>query len=195
MSAATPAPTGAPVTRQLGEFVASMATRNIPAEAFAVARMGFTDCIGTMLAGGVEDAPRIVRDVLKAPAGPASLLLGPSGAPAPEAALINGTAAHALDYDDVALRGHPSTVIVPAILAEGEETGATGADALRAFVAGYEVWAEIALRDPDQHHMKGWHPTGIFGAPAAAAACAVLMRLDAETSAHALALADRKSVV
>lgn len=187
-TASTPV-TPAPVTRQLGEFVASMATRNIPAEAFEVAKLGFTDCIGTMLAGGVEDAPRIVRDVLKAPGGASSLLLSEASAPAPEAALINGVAAHALDYDDVALRGHPSTVIVPAILAEADEQGSSGADCLRAFIAGYEVWAEIALRDPDQHHMKGWHPTGIFGAPAAAAACAVLLKLDAETTAHALALA------
>ena len=181
--------TPAPVTRQLGAFVASMGTRNIPAEAFEVAKLGFTDCIGTMLAGGIEDAPRIVRDVLKAPGGASSLLLSEASAPAPEAALINGVAAHALDYDDVALRGHPSTVIVPAILAEADEQGSSGADCLRAFIAGYEVWAEIALRDPDQHHMKGWHPTGIFGAPAAAAACAVLLKLDAETTAHALALA------
>ena len=180
----------APVTRQLAAFVASMGTRNdIPAEAFEVAKLGFTDCVGTMLAGGIEDAPRIVREVLKASAGPSSLLLGKDSAPAPEAALINGTAAHALDYDDVALRGHPSTVIVPAILAEADHQGSSGADCLRAFIAGYEVWAEIALRDPDQHHMKGWHPTGIFGAPAAAAACAVLLKLDAETTAHALALA------
>ena len=181
--------TPAPVTRQLGAFVASMGTRNIPAEAFEVAKLGFTDCVGTMLAGGVEEAPRIVREVLKAPNGASSLLLTAASAPAPEAALINGTAAHALDYDDVALRGHPSTVIVPAILAEADEQGSSGADCLRAFIAGYEVWAEIALRDPDQHHMKGWHPTGIFGAPAAAAACAVLLKLDAETTAHALALA------
>ena len=187
-SAGTPI-TPAPVTRQLGAFVASMGTRNIPAEAFEVAKLGFTDCIGTMLAGGVEEAPRIVREVLKAPNGASSLLLTAASAPAPEAALINGTAAHALDYDDVALRGHPSTVIVPAILAEADEQGSSGADCLRAFIAGYEVWAEIALRDPDQHHMKGWHPTGIFGAPAAAAACAVLLKLDAETTAHALALA------
>ena len=54
--------TPAPVTRQLGAFVASMGTRNIPAEAFEVAKLGFTDCIGTMLAGGVEEAPRIVRE-------------------------------------------------------------------------------------------------------------------------------------
>jgi 2-methylcitrate dehydratase PrpD len=55
----------------------------------------------------------------------------------------------------VALRGHPSTVLVPAILAEGEALGATGAQMATAYVAGYEVWAELAGRDPAQHHERG----------------------------------------
>ena len=113
--------------------------------------------------------------------------------PAPEAAWINGTAAHALDYDDVALRGHPSTVLVPAILAEGESLGATGAQLATAYVAGYEVWADLQRRDPAQHHEKGWHPTGIFGAIAAAAACASLRGLDAEKATQAIALGASQS--
>jgi 2-methylcitrate dehydratase PrpD len=183
----TPA-TPAPVTRQLGAFVASVRSRNVPAEAFETAKLGFTDCVATMLAGSVEDAPKILREALEAPRGSSSLFLTRDSAPALEAALINGTAAHALDYDDVALRGHPSTVIVPAILAEAEALGSSGRDMVLAFIAGYEVWAELAWRDPDNHHFKGWHPTGIFGAVGAAAACALLHGLDAEKSAHALAL-------
>ncbi|MBN8902209.1 MAG: MmgE/PrpD family protein, partial [Rhodospirillales bacterium] len=109
-------------------------------------------------------------------------------APAPEAAWINGTAAHALDYDDVALRGHPSTVLVPAILAEAEALDASGADMLTAYVAGYETWAELFRRDSGLLHQKGWHPTGLYGAVGAAAACAKLHKLDAETAAIAIAL-------
>jgi 2-methylcitrate dehydratase PrpD len=105
-----------------------------------------------------------LHKVLAPPPGAASLYLSGPRVPAPEAAWINGTAAHALDYDDVSLRGHPSTVLVPAILAEAEVLGASGAQMATAYVAGYEVWAELAGRDPDQHHQKGWHPTGIFGA-------------------------------
>ena len=60
---------------------------------------------------------------------------------------------------------------------------------LAAYAAGYEAWAELAWRDPGHHHAKGWHPTGIFGPIGAAAACAVLRRLDAERATHALALA------
>ena len=113
--------------------------------------------------------------------------------PAPEAAWINGAAAHALDYDDVALRGHPSAVLVPAILAEAESLKATGAQMATAYAAGYEVWADLQRRDPDQHHEKGWHPTGIFGAIGAAAACASLRGLDPETATQAIALGASQS--
>ena len=85
-----------------------------------VARMGFIDTIGTMMVGRKEDSVRIMTEVLAPGDGPATLTFGARKAPAPEAAWINGTAAHALDYDDVSLRGHPSTVLVPAILAEAE---------------------------------------------------------------------------
>jgi 2-methylcitrate dehydratase PrpD len=88
----------------------------------------------------------------------------------------------------VALRGHPSTVLVPAILAEAEVLGSSGAAMAAAYIAGYEVWADLAGRDKDQHHEKGWHPTGIFGPIAAAAACASLRGLDPEKTAHAIAL-------
>lgn len=176
------------LTKDFGAFVAGLKDRNVPAKAFEVAKLGFTDCVGVMIAGAGDDAPRILRETLASPSGPSSLALGPDTAPTLDAALVNGTAAHALDYDDVALRGHPSTTIVPAILSEGEAIGASGRDMVMAFIAGYEVWAELALRDPDQHHGKGWHPTGIFGSIAAAAACAYLNRLDAEKAAHAVAL-------
>ncbi len=91
------------------------------------------------------------------------------------------------------MRGHPSTVLVPAILAEGEALGATGNAMIAAYVAGYEAWAEIANRDPGHHHKKGWHPTGIFGAIAAAAACANLRGLSAEKATMAVALAASQS--
>ena len=64
---------------------------------------------------------------------------------------------------------------------------------LAAYAAGYETWAELAWRDPGHHHRKGWHPTGIFGPVAAAAAGSVLRRLDAEQATHAIALAASQS--
>jgi 2-methylcitrate dehydratase PrpD len=176
------------LTRSLGAFVSELRLSSIPAGAFDVVHTGFADCVGTMIAGSVEDAPNILHKMLSPPAGDAALYLTGPRVPAPEAAWINGTAAHALDFDDVSLRGHPSAVLVPAILAEGEAVGASGAQMAVAYVAGYEVWADLQRRDPDQHHEKGWHPTGIFGAIGAAAACASLRGLDVEKATHAIAL-------
>jgi 2-methylcitrate dehydratase PrpD len=117
------------------------------------------------------------------------VLLGVEAAGSADAALINGTATHALDYDDVALRGHPSTVLVPAVLAEGERLDVSGESAMRAYLVGYEVWAELCAREPDSYHLKGWHPTSVLGTVGAAAAVASLHRLSPETCRHALALA------
>jgi len=181
------------LTEALGNFVADLSPNRIPDEARRVARMGFTDCIGTMIAGRYEDAPQILRRVLSPSGGEASLYFSEHRAPAPEAAWINGTAGHALDYDDVALRGHPSTVLVPAILAEAETLDASGDDMLTAYIAGYETWAELFHRDTGLHHGKGWHPTGIFGAIGAAAACAKLRKLDAARTAQAIALGASQS--
>ena len=176
------------LTRALGQFVADLSPNRVPEEAIRIARMGFIDCIGTMIVGRDEDCTQILKSVLAPGKGPATLYFGGEQSTGPEAGWINGTAAHAMDYDDVALRGHPSTVLVPAILAEAEVLGRTGQDMLIAYIAGYETWAELVRRDVPLYHQKGFHPTGIFGAVGAAAACAKLRRLDAERTAIAIAL-------
>ena len=91
----------------------------IPAEALRTVRSGFIDTIATLLAGRDEPVTTLVRDHVRAKRSAlteASLLLGEERAGAADAALVNGVAAHALDYDDVALAGHPSTVLVPAVM-------------------------------------------------------------------------------
>jgi len=182
-----------PLTLDLGQFVAGLSPNRVPEEAARIARTGFIDCIGVMFAGREEEPTRLLRGVLQPPAGPATLCFTELTAPAPDAAWINGVAAHALDYDDVALRGHPSTVLVPAILAEAETLDLSGRDMVVAYVAGYEVWAELVRREQGYHHGKGWHPTGIFGAIAAAASCAYLRRLDPARAAQAIALGASQS--
>jgi 2-methylcitrate dehydratase PrpD len=182
------------LTQDLGRFVADLSFERLPQDAAEVARIGFIDCIATMIAGAPDPAPQLLRRALQPTDGEATLYFTGEKSPAPEAAWVNGTAGHALDYDDVAsLRGHPSTVLVPAIIAEGEALGASGRAMLAAYVAGYETWAELAWRDPGHHHRKGWHPTGIFGPIGAAAACASLRRLDADGATRALALAASQS--
>ncbi len=178
------------LTDSIAHFVS--AGTAVPEEAARIVRTGFIDTISTMIAGRSEPVVGIVREFVAArrsTAQEARVLFGTERAAAADAALINATAAHALDYDDVALGGHPSTVLVPAILAEGERLGASGADALRAYLVGYEVWAELLAREPDAYHLKGWHPTAVMGTVGAAAAVAHLHKLSPQHCRNALALA------
>jgi 2-methylcitrate dehydratase PrpD len=181
------------LTAQLGEFVAGLRYEDVPADTIELICTGFADCVGVTFVGALEPAPRLLRETLSPSPGEATLLVGGGRASAMDAAWINGTAAHALDYDDVALRGHPSVVLVPTILAEAEAIGATGKQMIAAYAAGYEVWAELVWRDPDHHHRKGWHPTAIFGTIAGAAACASLRGLDAKQCAHAMGVGASQS--
>ena len=181
------------LTSSLGQFAADLSPNRVPDEAVRIARNGFIDCVGVMIAGRDEPPARILEATLDPEPGDATICFTERKASAPNAAWINGTAAHALDYDDVALRGHPSTVLVPAILAEAETLDVGGREMLMAFIAGYETWAELQPRDAGYHHGKGWHPTGIFGAIAAAAACAHLRRLDADQAGQAIALGASQS--
>jgi 2-methylcitrate dehydratase PrpD len=178
------------LTRDLAVRVSTLQFENIPAPALDTVKRGFIDCIGVMFAGREEPVVRVLRESLAFPVSKESKILFDKGqTTSPEAALVNATAGHALDYDDVAIDGHPSVVLVPAVLAEGERLGASGKELIAAYVAGYETWGELASRDADKHHGKGWHPSAVFGAVAAAAAGARLARLDAERTAHALAAA------
>ncbi|MDB5317467.1 MAG: MmgE/PrpD family protein [Rhodospirillales bacterium] len=179
------------LTQDIGAYIAQ-GPGAIPEAAAVIIRSGFIDTVGTMIAGRDEPAVRLLAAQIaerRSAAEEATFLLGPQRGYSADAALLNGTAAHALDYDDVAIGGHPSTVLVPAILAEGERLGVDGAAALRAYLVGYEVWAELIAREPDPHHRKGWHPTGVFGTVGTAAAVAHLHGLDAGRAAHAVALA------
>src|SRR5216683_3003723 len=177
------------LTQELGRFVAGLSFEKLPEEAVEIARTGIIDTVATMIAGAHDPAPQLLRRGLDPAPGPASLYFSGETATAPEAAWINGTAGHALDYDDVGCRGHVSTVLVPALLAEAETLGLGGREMFAGYVAGYETWAELARRDPGHHHKKGWHPTGIFGAIGAGAACAALRRLDPTRATAAIALA------
>jgi 2-methylcitrate dehydratase PrpD len=178
------------LTRELGISIESLTARESPREVLDTVRRGFVDYLGVLLAGSRE-LP--VERLLKAlgPSGSSESRILPSGIRigSQDAALVNGVAGHVLDYDDVALDGHPSAVLLPALLAEAEALGATAADLFRGYIAGYETWAVLWKASPTPLHARGWHPSGVFGPVAAAAAWASLRRLDAKVSSHAMALA------
>ena len=115
------------LTREVGAFIAGMRYESIDSKSIGMIRNGFADCTAVIILGRDEEVVRIVRSVLAGGGAEARLCFGAEYAPAPHAALVNGAAAHALDYDDIGLNGvqptHPSAVLVPAILAEGEALG------------------------------------------------------------------------
>ncbi len=181
----------AALTQLYASFLASVCTAPLPGAALEVARLGFTDCMGVMLAGAQEEAVQRLRGhVLEQGATPRSRVVGSSQrVSAAQAALVNATAAHAMDYDDFAFSNHPSAVLVPTILAVADAHGASGARMAAAYLAGYEVWADVMLREKDLFYDRGWHPTAVLGPLGAAAAAAVVMGLDETAARHALALA------
>ena len=178
------------LTTAIGAFLAEMRPARVPEAARPILRTGFTDCLGVMLAGWHDAAPTLLRGMLPpCEAADVAGFVATATATAPEIGLVLGAAAHALDYDDVALNGHPSAILVPAILAEARGTGADGATMAAAYLAGYEVWAELIARDADLHHARGWHPSAVFGTLAATAAAAVLRRQDAAMAARSIGIA------
>ncbi|MCH8898699.1 MAG: MmgE/PrpD family protein, partial [Chloroflexi bacterium] len=110
---------------------------------------------------------------------------------APDAGLINGAMAHALDYDDITFitKTHPSAVLIPAALPVAEEVGATGRDMLLAYLVGFEISCAVGdAISPAYYDDLGWHPTGPLGALGAAAAASRLLGLDVEQTAMAISL-------
>lgn len=107
------------------------------------------------------------------------------------AALLNGITAHVLDYDDVnsPMRGHPSVVLWPALVALGEHRDLAGSRLASAYVVGFEVLVKLSRAMAEHHYALGWHSTPGLGTLAATAACAHLLELDEEATAHALGLA------
>jgi 2-methylcitrate dehydratase PrpD len=188
-------PQPAPLTRAYAAFLGAIAPRALPEATLAVARLGFTDAIGVLLAGREEPAVRILHAALRTDGGAGGIpaLLGAARLGPSAAATLDATAAHALDFDDFAFSNHPSAVLVPAVLAAAARSGGDGARMAAAYIAGYEVWCDLFLREPDHYYARGWHPTAVLGPVGAAAAAAVALGLDEAGCLHALAIAASSS--
>jgi 2-methylcitrate dehydratase PrpD len=163
---------------------------DLPAEVTWVGRHCLLDWCGCALAGSREPLARLLRDEL-AGEGPATVLGAARTADTRGAALANGAAGHALDFDDTHTRmpGHPTAPVLPAALAVAEQLDASGERLLAAFVAGVEVECRVGALLAPGHYGAGWHATGTVGTLGAAAAVAHLLGLDPERTTHALALA------
>src|SRR5689334_23877613 len=177
----------------IAERVAAITFDDLPEAAVEWAKRAILDTVGVTLAGAGEPCARIAERVLAASTGNGEcLIFGTDRRATPlDAALVNGTAAHALDFDDVSnsLGGHPSAPILPAIFALGEVLDCTGRDFLTAYVAGFETETRIARGVHFHHYEKGWHPTATLGVFGAAAAPRYLLGADRAKPAQALAIA------
>lgn len=167
----------------------SVPTRHVMARAFY-------DTIVSAVAGAHEPCTRTALAYARAQAGSAgsggvAVWTGGERLGMEYAALVNGTMAHALDYDDVTspLRGHPSVAMVPALMALGESLRSEGRALIDAFAVGFEVTLKIARAIVDDQYAKGWHSTASIATFGAVAACARLAGLDARSTSHALGIA------
>jgi 2-methylcitrate dehydratase PrpD len=170
--------------------LADFASRNEPSrEAAGICRRLLLDIVGLAVAARSTD---YVEAALSSAAGDgACTALGYGRRLGPyDAALVNGTAAHGEDYDDTFEGGpvHAGAVVVPAVLAAAELRGLDGASVMRGIAVGAEIMCRLSLVAPQATHKAGFHPTAIFGAPAAAAAVGSAIGLGSEAIARALGI-------
>jgi 2-methylcitrate dehydratase PrpD len=169
------------------------ASSNWPDDARKAAERAFVDAVACIAAGRAQPSALVVANTtaLWVADGKATDLVLNRKRPAPWAALVNATAAHALDYDDVleTAAAHAGAVFVPALLALGEERDATGAQLVDALNIAFDVMNALAAAMNYAHYARGWHTTLSLGAPAAAAGCARLIGLDQARARMAISAA------
>ena len=164
------------IIEAIAERIAAINYADLPSEAVDWAKAAILDTVGVTLAGAGEECARIVERVLVGVGGECLIFGGNRRAAPFDAALINGTASHALDFDDVSnsLGGHPSAPILPALFALGEILDCTGRDFIAAYVAGL-ILRPASAAACITTITKGWHPTATLGVFGATAACCHLM--------------------
>lgn len=181
------------VTRALVERALAIDYARAPEWVRKLTRQCMLDWFAVTLAGARDPLVDLLLDDARAEGGHANASIVGRGVrlTRSQAALVNGAASHALDYDDVNLNinGHPSAVLAPAALAVAESVGSSGVDLLTAFLAGYEFACRAGRLASPGHYSRGYHATSTVGALGAAVACSRLLGLDAEATARAVGIA------
>ena len=181
------------ITRLLSENAISISFDRLPDDVVFVTKHCLLDWLGVTMAGAQEPLTRQLADYVGAEGGaPQATLIGIGNrVSVGQAALVNGSAGHALDYDDVLrlLNGHPTAPVMPAIVALAQHRGFGGKALIEAFTAGVETESRIGAIMGEGHYAHGWHATATIGHFGAAAGAARLLGLDAETTAVALGIA------
>lgn len=163
-----------------------------PEAAVASAHRQFIDVVAVTVPGAADEVTRRVFETVRGWGEGPSTAIGFGGKLAPPwAALVNGTAAHALDFDDNfdPAKAHATAVLAPAILALAEQEGSSGRACIDAYIAGLQILGRVGQGVNPAHRNRGWHATATVGAIGAAAACARLLGLDAGKAGHAVSIA------
>ncbi len=174
-----------------GQWIGETPRGDWSEDALHLARRCVIDTIACMMAGAHDSAPEKLWPVVASwGSGPCHAVMRSETVPAPMAALYNGTAAHALDFDDNfdPAKAHASAVLVPALLAIGDAEDATIADLLDGYIVGLQIMGMVGQAVNPFHRSRGWHATGTLGAIGAAAGCARMLHLNGEQAAHAISL-------
>lgn len=162
----------------------------LPDEVIHHAKRAILDWMAAVVPGGVMAPAQILAAALADDRQKGDATLLPSGRPVPlrTAALVNGTAAHTAEVDDIFRDGvyHPGAPTIAAALAAAQDLGRSGEDLIRAVVVGFELSTRVAATIQPAHY-RFWHTTGTVGTLGAAAAVATLLRLDADAVVHAVA--------
>jgi 2-methylcitrate dehydratase PrpD len=183
-------PGGKKLSELIADFTVGFDLKSAPPLATERARLAFTDTMGVMLAGSREKVAEIACDMVKAEgSAPTCTVVGQGFRASPQlAALANGVAAHAMDYDFSYIMGQPTVPIIPALLPLAEATGASQADVVAAFIVGFEVSSRMARANTTQSLAGGWHAVSTIGTTGAAVACAKLLKMPAAQIVEAVGI-------
>jgi 2-methylcitrate dehydratase PrpD len=181
------------VTEMLVEQVRAIDARSLPAGVIEAARHSLLDWSGIAIAGADEPLVGKLREEAREQGGHplSTIVLHGERTSSAYAALINGSAADALDFSDanMAMRGHTTPAVVAAALALGEARDISGLELLTAIVAGVEMECRVGTLVNFPYFRKGFHPTGNIAPFGATAAAAYLLGLNGKQWAHALGTA------
>jgi 2-methylcitrate dehydratase PrpD len=178
-------------TEKIARFIVGTNYEDIPRDVVEKAKRTALDCLGAALAGVGEPVSQTITSyVTKLGGAPQASVFGAGlKVSVPDAALANGVIAHALDYDDCGVKiGHPSVLVLPAVLSLGEHLGASGRDILSAYIVGLEVEGKLALHADFKLMQARLNHQTWYGSIGAAAACAKLLKLDDAKTRMALGI-------
>lgn len=180
---------------RIAQWIVETSFEDIPSDAVRVANEAVFDQVGVTLAGSVQQVGKHILKYGRDASGPpeSSVIGGGFKTAAAQAALLNGTTGHALDYDDGAGWGHPSTVLLPPLLAIGEKVGASGRDVLEAYIVGFEVAYNLSKGGRYNQMSRGINIVATFGTMGATAAAAKIIRLNEMQTVMALGIAGSMS--